>query len=242
MLCSSKINHRPDKALQSALFRLSLALMLLAFSLIWFFVDTQNHLYSTISTSIITIYCLITAIKTLNAGEAAISYGGFANEMIRNDLKMRRIENPDGETVLQNDSAKTFLKETNVLAFIKKYLAEGTNNQTALHRLQTALKNLSQEKVTLALLLNQKDNRIFNNLEYIEVSVKPIYLKKPKIFDGAFSVKRIKKETYLYWSLTNITAKQNLDLVLKEEFTSLHDFLDDLPVGLYCIDKVSLIS
>ncbi len=237
MLCSSRTNNRPDKVLQSALLKLAFALILLTASLIWFFLWPEHHLYSTVSTSLITVYCLLTAIKTLSAGEAAISYGGFANEIIRNDFKSRRIENPSFENIIQNDPAKDLLKENNVLTFLEKYLAEGAANKSAFFRLQTAVKNLNSEKVTLSLLLKQTSSRIFNDLEYFEVSVRPIYLKKPKIFDGAFSVKRIKKETYFYWTLHNVTAKQNMDYVFKEECSSLHDFLDNLPVGLYTIDK-----
>lgn len=237
MLCSSKINNRPDRTLQRALFKLSFSLILLTFSLIWFFLNPATQFYSTLTTSLITIYCLITALKTLTAGEAAISYGGFANEIIKNDFKIRRIENPAKESILQNDPAKKLLKESDVFSFLEKYLADGAQNKAALYRLQTAAKNLSSEKVTLSLILKQSTSRIFNDLEYFEVSIRPIYLKKPKIFDGAFSVKRIKKETYLYWTLHNITAKQNMDYVFKEECSYLHDFLDNLPVGLYTIDK-----
>lgn len=237
MLCRSKISNRPDKILQKALLELALALILLTFSLIWFFLDADYRFYSTLTTSLITVYCLITAFKTMTAGEAAISYGGFANEIIKNDSKIRRIENPAQETILQNEPAKETLKETSTLSFLEKYIAEGAQNKAALYRLQTAVKNLSSEKVTLSLILKQSSSRIFNDLEYFEVSIKPIYLKNPEIFDGAFSVKRIKKETYFYWTLHNITAKQNMDYVFKEECSYLHNFLDDLPVGLYTIDK-----
>ena len=237
MLCSSKINNRPDKALQKALLKLAFALIALTISLIWFFGYPQHHLYSTITTSLITIYCLLTAIKTLNAGEAAISYGGFANEIIRNDFKIRRIENPAKETVIENTPAKDLLGDNDVFNFLAKYLAEGASNKSALYRLENAIKNLNSEKVTLSLLFKQNTNRIFNDLEYFDVSVRPIYLKKPQIFDGAYSVKRIKKETYLYWTLHNITAKQNIDYIFKEECSHLHNFLDELPIGLYTIDK-----
>ncbi len=236
MLCSSKTNNRPDKALQNALLKLAAALVFLTISLICFFLWPEYHLYSTITTSIITIYCLLAAITTLNAGEAAISYGGFANEIIRNDSKLRRIENPSGDSIIQNDPAKELLKDTSVLSFLRKYLAEGTANRAAFYRLQTAWKNLGSDKVTLSLILKQNSGRIFNDLEYFEVSLRPIYLKKPEIFNGAFSVKRIKKETYFYWTLHNITARQNMDYVFKEECASLHDFLDELPVGLYTIN------
>ena len=236
MLCNSKINNRPDKILQKALLKLAFSLILLSLSLIWFFTYPQHHFYSTITTSVITIYCLITAIKTLTAGEAAISYGGFANEIIKNDFKARRIENPFAENIIENSPSKKLLGNYSVLSFIEKYLADGNNNKASLHRLKNAVQNLCAEKVTISLIFKQT-SRIFNDLEYFEISVRPIYLKKPKIFDGAYSVKRIKNETYFYWTLNNITAKQNINHVFKEEYTSLHNFLDYLPVGLYTVDK-----
>ncbi len=235
MLCNSN-NNRPDKTLEKALLKLAFSLIILTLCLLWFFLDRAHILYSTIITSLTTIYCLTTAIKTLYAGETAISYGGFANEIIKNDFKMRRIENSNFETIIENAPAKDFFKNENVLKFLEKYLTQGSSTKAAFYRLQTAVKNLSSEKVTLSLLLKQNSNLIFNDLEYFEISVRPIYLKKPNIFDGAFSIKRIKKETYFYWTINNITAKQNMDYVFKEESTSLHNFLDYLPIGLYTID------
>ena len=241
MLCSSN-NNRPDKNLEKALIKLAFSLIILTLSLMWFFLDKAHFVYSTLLTSIATVYCLITTIKTLSAGEAAISYGGFANEIIKNDFKMRRIENANFEPIIENTPAKRFLKNDTVLEFLEKYISQGSSAKQAFYRLQTAIKNLSSEKVTLSLLLKQNSNLIFNDLEYFEVSVRPIYLKKPNIFDGAFSIKRIKKETYFYWTINNITAKQNMDYVLKEESSSLHNFLDYLPIGLYSIDTDYTIS
>ena len=237
MLCSSKINSRPDKLLQSCLIKLAFALVLLTTAIILFFLYPQYHLYLVGITALLTSYCLITTIKTLDAGEAAISYGGFANEIIRNDFKARRIENPAGEAVIQNDPAKDLLKTDAALNFLERCLAEGPANKAAFYRLRTAYQNLSSEKVTLSLVLRPSGDRIFNDLEWYEVSVRPMYLKKPQIFDGAFSIKRIKKETYIYWTLNNITAEKNMEHIFKEECSSLHDFLDYLPVGLYTVDK-----
>ncbi len=242
MLCNSKTNNRPDRALQKALLKLAFALILLTLSLIWFFIIPEQQIYSTLTTSIVTIYCLLTAIKTLNAGEAAISYGGFANEIIKNDFKLRRIENPLGESIIENTPAKDTLKGKDVLSFLADNLADGAANKAAFYRLQTAHKNLCSEKVTLSLITKPSHSLIFNDLEYYEISLRPIYLKKPNIFDGAFSIKRIKKETYFYWTLNDITARQNMDRIFKNECNQLHDFLDDLPVGLYNIDKERIIS
>lgn len=237
MLCSSKINNRPDKLLQSRLIKLTFGLILLTTSIIFFFLYPQYHLYWVCFTVLITSYCLIITIKTIDAAEAAISYGGFANEILHNDTKMRRIENPRGETIIQNDPAQNFIKKDTVLNFIERFLAEGSANKSALYRLQTAHQNLRSEKVTLSLITHPTNDRIFNDLEWLEVSIHPIFLKKPQIFDGAFSIKKIKKETYLYWTINNITAQKNMEHIFKEETSSLHNFLDYLPVGLYTVDK-----
>ncbi len=237
MLCNSKINNRPDKLLQSSLIKLSFSLVLLTMVIILFLLYPEYNLYFVIGTAIIACYCLIITIKTLNAGEAAISYGGFANEIIRNDFKARRVENPNGETILQNDPAKEIIKTDNTITFLERYLAEGTTNKSAIYRLKSAHKNLCSEKVTLSLILHPSNDLIYNNLEWFEVSVRPIYLKKPQIFEGAFSIKNISRETYFYWTLNNITAQKNMEYIFKNECSSLHDFLDYLPVGLYTVDK-----
>ena len=228
--------------MEKALFHLAFTLVILTICLIWFFIDSKHNLYSMILTSFTTIYCLIVAIKTLSAGEKAISYGGFANEIIKNDFKIRRIENANFETIIENSPSKDFFKNNKILDFLEKYISQNSTSKASLYRLQTAVKNLSSEKVTLSLLLKQGSNLIFNDLEYFEISVRPIYLKKPNIFDSTFSVKRIKKETYFYWTVNNITAKQNMDYVFKEETTSLHNFLDYLPIGLYTIDTDYIIN
>ena len=237
MLCSSKTNSRPDKLLQSNLIKLAFALVLLTTSIILFLLYPEHHLLLTSLTVFITSYCLMIAIKTLDAGETAISYGGFANEIIKNDFKARQIENPNGDIIIRNDPAKDLLKDTPTLKFIERFLAEGPSNKAAFFRLQTAYQNLRSEKVVLSLVLTPTKDLIFNDLEWFEISIRPMYLRKPEIFDGAFSIKKIKKETYFYWSINNITAQKNMEHVFKEETSLLHDFLDYMPIGLYTVDK-----
>ena len=242
MLCNLKTSYRPDKQLQRALIKLSVAIILLSLSILSIFVVPQYLLYSLGLTILLTICCFVYTIKTLKSGEAAISYGGFANEIIKHSAFAELIENPNGESIIQNDAALKLLSGISVMSFIKKYISEGAANKAALYRLQTAVKNLNQEKTSLSLLFNNQSTHIFNDLEYFEISVAPIYLKKPKIFNGAFSVKRIKSETYLHWKIRNITSQNNLDRVLHDELNTLHDFLDELPIGLYSIDNSSLIT
>lgn len=242
MLCSSKNNHRPDKLLQSKLISLAFALVLLTIAIICFFLYPEYHLYLIGLTALLTSTALVLTIKTLDAGEQAISYGGFANEIIRNDFKAKRIENALGEAVIQNDPAKELIKNLSVLAFLEQYLADTPTDKTAFYRLRAAVQNLNVEKVTLSLSLHQQEDKIFSGREWYEISVRPLYLKKTDIFEGPFSIKKIKKETYLYWSLNNITAARNMEDIFQEERRSLHDFLDYLPVGLYITGKDNQIE
>ena len=93
------------------------------------------------------------------------------------------------------------------------------------------------QTATVELSLNPKQNSIFVAEEWLRVSVKPIYLNKTDIFESDFSLNKIKKETYIFWTVENITAYKNMDAVFRNEMSSLHSFLDYLPVGLYTCDS-----
>ncbi len=242
MLCNSKINKRPDKLLQSRLIKLAFSLVLLSIVVVLFFVYPEYYLQLFALTILITSYCLMSAIKTLDAGEEAITYGGFANELIKNDFRAYRVENSLRESILQNEPAKDLFKQDNVLFFLEQHLAENLTNKPAFYRLLTASQNLTPEKVTLSLKLRQDNDKLFNDIEWFDVSVRPIYLKRADIFTTTFSIKKIKRDTYLFWTIDNITAEKNMEYIFLSEKKSLHDFLDYLPVGLYTIDKDYVIE
>ena len=73
MLCSLK-THRPDKLLQKHLLQLAYSLIALAAAIILFMVYPEYYLYLILSMLILCIFCLALTIKTLRAGEEAISY------------------------------------------------------------------------------------------------------------------------------------------------------------------------
>lgn len=237
MLCSSKTNNRPDKQLKHRLITLAYTLVALTVSLIMFLFYPEYFLQLMGTTVILGISALVLTIKTINAGEEAMSYGGFANEIIRHDFQIKRIDNALGEAVLQNEPAKDLFKNLPVLAFIESRLSDTPADKAAFYRLQTACNNLSTETVTLSLNLHREENKIFNREEWFKLNVRPIFLKKADIFNGPFSIKAIKKDTYLFWSIENITAEQNMSRIFQEERKSLHDFLDYLPIGLYIINR-----
>lgn len=237
MLCSSKINNRPDKLLQSSLIKLAFYLVALTVVIILFLTYPEHHFALLLLTALLTSLCLILTIKTLDAGEEAITYGGLANEIIRNDFRIQRIENPQGEAIIQNSPAEDLFKTVPALDFMEQHLADGSINKNNFYRLRTAYQNLTKETSVISLILHQEADRVFSDVEWFEVSLQPIYLKKTNIFEGPFSIKKIKKETYFYWNIRNITAEKNLEQIFQEERKSTHDFLDFLPVGLYVVDK-----
>ena len=166
------------------------------------------------ATLVFTTTCLLLTIKTLNSAEQAMSYGGFANEIIKNDFKIKRIENSNGMAVIQNNPAEELFAETPILTFLEQRLADNTAAKTAFQRLQNACGNLCKEDVTLSLSLQSENGKIFSDEEWFKISVRPIFLKKTDIFNGPFSIKAIKKDTFLYWSLENITAEKNMEQIL----------------------------
>jgi len=232
MLCSLK-TPRPDKLLQKRLITLAYSLIVLSIALVLFLWYPEYRLLLIFSFIIITIYCLSTTVKTINAAEEAISFGGFAQELMKNDFEIIRIDNSKLEPVIQNDLAHDFFKDTPIISFLESHINNNALNNMALSRLKTALLNLSNDTVVLNLNIYHDDGAVFTPENYFEVSVRPIYLKKTDIFSGRFSVKAIKKSCYILWRLKDISAQQNMEQIFQDERKSLHDFLDYLPVGLY---------
>ena len=237
MLCNSKTTHRPDKLLQKRLVFLAYSLILLIGSMLMLFSNPEHIIIWICITILITCLCLFQAIKTLHAAEEAISYGGFANEIIKSDFLGERIDNSLGEAILQNTTSEELFKNEAVLTFLENHLSDNTFNKANFLRLQNAHQNLDSSQVTLSLIMHKEDSRIFSDEEWFKISLRPIFLKKTDIFNGPFSIKAIKKETYQYWKIQNITAEKNMERVFQSECKSLHDFLDYLPVGLYITDK-----
>ena len=236
MLCSLK-TPRPDKLLQHRLILLAYTLIILSISLVLFLMYPEYRLLLVFTFILTTVCCLSLTIKTINAAEEAITYGGFVNEIIKNKYEIIRIDNPEGDPVIQNDLAQEMFKNNNLINYLEHHLSNRQSNSTAFFRLKTALNNLVSEKVTLSLQTKQDDSKIFIPEEWYTISIKPIYLKKTDIFEGKFSIKAIKKYTYIYWKLENITASKNMEQIFQDERKSLHDFLDYLPVGVYTCNE-----
>ena len=164
----------------------------------------------------------------------AISYGGFANEIIRISTQAKRIDDPQGKVVIENDLAKNIFNQGNILNFLQNNLSPyNRNNPLALQRLKNAFQNLNKEKVTLS--LKQGENA--ESQSWYEITLRPISLKKTDLFEHSLALKKVRKDTFLYWSFKDITDEHNLEQIFREERRGLHDFTDYLPMGLYITDK-----
>ena len=118
---------------------------------------------------------LVLSLLTLKAGEKAISYGGFANEIIRHSRQAKRIDNSLGQIVIENDRARELFNQGSILSFCKTTFQTTAATCWLYIGLKTLFKNLSAEKVTLALKLGDS----MENETWFEISLKPISLKKP---------------------------------------------------------------
>lgn len=233
MLCNSKI-PRPDRVLQNRLILMAYCLGLLLISIVALVVIPEHFLYVFPCILFFVIFLFVLTLRVIKSAENAISYGGFANQIFKNDTKIKRIDNVLGEVVLENLKSNDLFGTFKVLSFLEQHIQKESNNQLALNKLQKAVLNLNSEKVELSLQLDF--------VEWFEVSIHPLYLKKENIFDGPFSLKKIQKESFVLWSLKNITSQKSLETIFVNEQKYLLDFLDYLPVGIYTTNQLGEIE
>lgn len=221
--------NRPDRQLEATLSALVYTVVALALSLFMLFVYPQYSLYLIVLILLITVFCIALAIRIMSASEEALTYGGFANEILNSREVVHRIDNNRGEAIIENRPAQKFFEHTSVLEYLQKNLAEDRQNLLNFQRLESALKNLKKEKITLRLVLDDEE-------KWYDVSIRPIYLKKSDIFEEEFSIEKIKKETYFFWTLEDVTAAKNMEKIFEEERKKLHYFIHHMPVGIYIAD------
>ncbi len=235
------INHRrPDRQLERNLVFLAYAIMFLALGMLAFFIYPQYSLYIIIFMVFWNIACILMTIRILKVGEYAIGFGALAGEILNDKTKYYRIDNSLGEIILANQLAVDYFKDIPVLAFLEKNIISSAANKLDLQKLTSAVAKLQETEVELS--INPNQNSVFLAEEWLKVKVKPIYLNKADIFEGEYSLKKICKETYLFWTIENITAYKNMEQIFQNEMSSLQNFLDFLPVGLYTCNKVGEIE
>ena len=221
---------RPDNNLKRSLLVLAYFLVLLTIVVSLFLRYPEYFIFINLGLIIITIICLLLTISALRNGEKAMSYGGFANELIKKNPHIARIENVQGDVVIQNDKARDLLQNIKAIQFVDEHLSEARSNSGNFAKLELAAEKLKNEKVELVLNENGKE-------KYYMVSVTPLFLRKIDIFEEKLKINKVKNDAYLFWCLEDVTAEKNLEQIFFEERKYLHDFIDLLPVGLYTCDK-----
>lgn len=222
-------SNRPDKRLEKNLIALVYAVVMLAFCLMMLFIFPQYSLVLLCLTLISAVVSIALAIGVLNSSEEALTYGGFANEILNSPNIIRRIDNNKGDPIIENEPARKFFKGGNVLENLRERLFDERQNLLDFQRLELGLKSLKREKVTLNLVSEGRE-------EWYRISVRPIYLKKNDIFEEEFSIKKIQKETYFLWTVEDVTAAENMEKIFEEERKKLHRFINRMPVGIYIAD------
>ena len=226
---------RPDRQLERNLLLLAYAIMLMSLSLFALFIYPEYSFYIIISTVVWNVMCILITIRILQVSETAIGFGALSAEILNDKTKYCRVDNSTGEAILINRAAAEYFQNTPILQFLEQNIIDLPANKMDLQKLTSAVSKL--QPATVELSINPKQNSVFVAEEWLRITVKPIYLNKADIFESEFSLQKIRKESYIFWTVENITAYKNMDAVFQSEMSSLHHFLDYLPVGLYTCDQ-----
>ncbi len=218
-----KNNNRPDKLLQQKLGWLAFFIVLSTLLMFIMLVFPKYLLLEIALATATVMLSLFFIAQVLYAAEDAINYGGFANEILNNDRKIKRVDNATGMMILQNKKAETFFENKKVITFIEKNMQQNQNNQSALHRLKTAIKTKICEQVVME----------FENGEWYEIILRPLALTQNDLIEIPFISKPILKHQYFLWSALNITSQKNMEKIFKDEREETNNFLDHLPIAVY---------
>ena len=228
-MLKKKALTRPDRQLEKMLVSLVYVVIALAISILLLCAFPKYSFLFLTLMFVLTLSVIFIAMVLISDSERALTYGGFANVILESKHTICRIDNSDFEAVIENKPASEFFKKNGVLAFLKKRLFADSSNKLNFERLEEAISALKSENTLLELVF-ENETRFFN------VSVQPLYLKKNDIFESEFSIEKIQKETYFFWQLEDVTATQNMEKIMEHERLRLHQFIENMPLGLYVTD------
>ncbi len=134
--------HRPDRQLEKMLIALVYSVVAMSLSILMLFIFPQYSLYLLVLILVITILSILLTINVLSASETALTYGGFANEILNSNDIIRQINNNQGYPIIQNLPAKKFFANFTVLEKLKSLLVEERQNNLNFQRIEQALKSL----------------------------------------------------------------------------------------------------
>lgn len=222
---------RPDKILEK---RLLLLVLMLTATIVSIGILFAYPMY--LRPIILSVFIFITlsiyiTITILQSGETAILYGGLANEILKSKKISYLILNPKGKIVLQNEQAKDFLQNDTILDFLQKHLVEDETNFQKLKQLQQSAKHFKE--ISLDIALKFDTSTIFTGAEWYRATIRVINLAQSDEENDDVSGSDKRYNTYLLWSLENITSEKTMETIFQEERRSFYNFLNFMPVGIY---------
>lgn len=222
----SRASERPDQLLESTLIALVYALIALIVSLLMLFIYPQQSLLLILIILLMTALSIGLAIRVLGASEEAIAFGGLAQEIVASRDIIKRVDNADGISLIENLPAqKFFTPEKKIIDFLAENISD-ESDEMDLERLKEALYNLREEEVSLSLQTQGQNG-------WYKISLRPITLKKAALFEEQYSIEKIKRETFFFWRIENITAARNMGQIFESERQRLQNFIQYLPIGIY---------
>ena len=232
--------RRPDRKLERSLVFLAYTVMFMSLTMFSLFFYPQYSIYLIIGTVVFNLLCSLITLRILKLSEDAIAFGTLASEIINDKTKLMRVDNSENKAVLCNRLALDYFSDKSVMDFLENNIIDTAANKLDLQKLKSAINKL--QPATVELSVNPAKDSVFVAEEWLRISIKPIYLDKTDIFEGKYSLKKIRKESYIFWVIENITAYKNMEQVFKEERTSLHNFIDYMPIGVYSCDNFGRIE
>lgn len=225
-----KNDIRPDKILEKRLLFLVLMLTFTIVSIGFLFAYPAYLRPVILAIFIFIILSIYLTITILQSGEAAILYGGLANEILKNRKICYMIVNSEGKIILQNELARDFLQNSSILDFLHKNIVEGENNRQKLKQLQQSSEHYRETSQDIA--LNFNSTAVFSGTEWYRVTLRPINLSQN---DNEQNISNFDKKynIYLLWSLENVTSEKTMDTIFQEERRSFYNFLNFMPIGIY---------
>lgn len=225
---------RPDKVLENRLLLLVLMLTAMIISIGFLFAYPTYLRPVILFIFIFIILSIYIAITVLQSGEAAILYGGLANEILKNRKICYTIVNSEGKVILQNELAKKFFNNTAILDFLNAHLVLNEANQQKLKQLEAAAKHLKEDIQEISLHFDTKT--VFSGNEWYRITLRPISLGPADDYTDKISARNLKYNIYLLWSLENITSQKTMDAIFQEERRAFYNFLNFMPIGIYVLN------
>lgn len=222
---------RPDKILEKRLLLLVLMLTATIVSIGFLFAYPIYLRPIILAVFIFIILSIYLTITILQSGETAILYGGLANEILKSKKIGYIILNPEEKVILQNELAQNLLQNNSILNFLQKHSVEDETNIQKLKQLQQSAKHFKE--ISLDIALKFDTSTIFTGAEWYRITIRTINLAQSDDETLTHSSSTQKYNTYLLWSLENITAEKTMDTIFQEERRSFYNFLNFMPIGIY---------